>query len=120
MRYAPGEARDWVRAALYLAVLYTPFDQSGALHQEFWTLTDVERLRLVEVVLETVAGQAPVVVGCTDPSAAKAVAYAQHPMAGPLGMRTGPVRPGVAPCDPLELAECTACCGRRGCWASSG
>ncbi len=29
-------------------------------------------------------------------------------MAGLLGMRTGPVRPGVAPCDPLELAECTA------------
>ena len=106
MRYAAGEARDWVRATLrgYLAVLYTPFDDSGALdeeglrhnvratlalpgvrglsvnslHQEFWTLTDAERFRLVEVVLETVAGQAPLVIGCTDPSAAKAAAYAQH------------------------------------------
>jgi 4-hydroxy-tetrahydrodipicolinate synthase len=28
-------------------------------------------------------------------------------MAGLLGMATGPVRPGVAPCDPQELAECT-------------
>jgi len=27
-------------------------------------------------------------------------------MAGLLGMRTGPVRPGIAPCDPQELAEC--------------
>jgi 4-hydroxy-tetrahydrodipicolinate synthase len=106
MRYAPGEARDWVRATLrgYLAVLYTPFDESGAideaglrhnvnatltlpgvgglsvnsLHQEFWTLTDAERFRLVEVVLDTVRGRAPVVIGCTDPSASKAVAYARH------------------------------------------
>lgn len=106
MRYAAGEARDWVRATLrgYLAVLYTPFNEAGALdeaglrhnvrttlalpavgglsvnslHQEFWTLTDAERLQLVEVVLDEVGGQAPVVIGCSDPSAAKAVAYAQH------------------------------------------
>jgi 4-hydroxy-tetrahydrodipicolinate synthase len=106
MRYAPGEARDWVRATLrgYLAVLYTPFDESGALdqaglrhnvratlalpgvgglsvnslHQEFWTLTEAERLLLVEVVLDEVAGRAPIVIGCTDPSAARALAYAQH------------------------------------------
>lgn len=106
MRYTPGEARDWVRTTLrgYLAVLYTPFDEVGALdlaglrhnvratlalpgvsglsvnslHQEFWTLTDAERRLLVEVVLDEVAGSAPVVVGCSDPSAAKAVAYAQH------------------------------------------
>lgn len=86
MRYAPGEARDWVRATLrgYLAVLYTPFNNSdgldedglrhnvratlalpgvgglsvNSLHQEFWTLTDAERLRLVEVVLDEVAGSA--------------------------------------------------------------
>jgi 4-hydroxy-tetrahydrodipicolinate synthase len=106
MRYARGEARDWVRATLrgYLAVLYTPFREDGALdedglrhnvratlalpgvgglsvnslHQEFWTLTDAERFRLVEVVLETVAGSKPVVIGCTDPSAEKAVRYARH------------------------------------------
>jgi 4-hydroxy-tetrahydrodipicolinate synthase len=106
MRYALGEARDWVRETLrgYLAILYTPFDAAGALdedglrhnvratlalpgvgglsvnslHQEFWTLTDAERLRLVEIVLDEVARKAPVVIGCSDPSAAKAVAYAQH------------------------------------------
>lgn len=106
MKYAPGEARDWVRATLrsYLAVLYTPFDVDGAideaslryhvhatltlpgikglsvssLHQEFWTLTDAARLRLVEVVLETVKGCAPVVIDCSDPSAVKVVNYACH------------------------------------------
>lgn len=106
MRYGRGEARDWVRATLrgYLAVLYTPFQENGAideeglrhnvratlalpgvtglsvnsLHQEFWTLTDAERKRLVGIVLETVGGRAPVVIGCSDPSAAKAVDYARH------------------------------------------
>lgn len=29
-------------------------------------------------------------------------------MAGLLGMRTGPVRPGIAPCDPGELEDCIA------------
>lgn len=105
-RYANGEAREWVRATLrgYLTVLYTPFDGDGALdeaglrhnvratlalpgvgglsvnslHQEFWTLTDAERFRLVEVVLDEVGGRAPVVIGCTDLSAEKAVAYARH------------------------------------------
>ncbi|MFH5927022.1 dihydrodipicolinate synthase family protein [Roseomonas xinghualingensis] len=106
MKYALGDARDWVRETLrgYLAVLYTPFREDGsideaglrhnvnrtlslpgvgglsvnALHQEFWTLTDGERKRLVEIVLEKVAGRAPVVVGCSDPSADKAVDFAQH------------------------------------------
>ncbi|HEY8611340.1 MAG TPA: dihydrodipicolinate synthase family protein [Roseomonas sp.] len=106
MRYAPGHAREWVRATLrgYLAVLYTPFREDGAmdeaglrhnvratlalpgvtglsvntLHQEFWTLTDHERKRLVEVVLDEVGGHAPVVIGCSDPSAAQAVDFARH------------------------------------------
>ncbi len=106
MRYAAGEAREWVRETLrgYLAVLYTPFDADGAideaglrhnvratlalpgvgglsvnsLHQEFWTLTDAERFRLVEIVLDEAGGRAPVVIGCSDPSAAKAVVYARH------------------------------------------
>jgi 4-hydroxy-tetrahydrodipicolinate synthase len=106
MTHGKGEAREWVRATLrgYLAVLYTPYDEAGALdepglrhnvratlalpgvgglsvnslHQEFWTFTEAERFRLVEIVLDEVAGAKPVVIGCTDPSAEMAVRYAQH------------------------------------------
>ena len=106
MNYALADARDWVRATLrgYVTVLYTPFREDGsldeeglrhnvrrtlalpgvgglsvnALHQEFWTLTDAARKRLVEVVLDTVAGAAPVVVGCSDPSAERVVDLARH------------------------------------------
>jgi 4-hydroxy-tetrahydrodipicolinate synthase len=106
MRYAPHEARDWVRHELYgyLTVLYTPFredlslDEEGlrhnvratlalpgvgglsvhSLHQEFWTLTDGERRRVAEVVLDEVAGRAPVVISCSDPSAERAVGFARH------------------------------------------
>ncbi|MBR0650086.1 dihydrodipicolinate synthase family protein [Roseomonas terrae] len=106
MKYARGEEREWVRESLrgYMCAVYTPFDEAGGLdeeglrhnvratlalpgvgglsintlHQEFWTLTDDERRRLVEIVLDTVRGAAPVVIGCTDPSAARAVAFAQH------------------------------------------
>jgi len=49
-----------------------------SLHQEFWTLTDGERRRIAEVVLDEVAGRAPVVVGCSAPSAERAVAFARH------------------------------------------
>jgi 4-hydroxy-tetrahydrodipicolinate synthase len=106
MRYALSEARDWVRHELrgYLTVLYTPFrqdfslDEEGlrhnvratlalpgvgglsvhSLHQEFWTLTDTERMRVAEVVLDEVAGRVPVVIGCSDPSAERVVAFARH------------------------------------------
>ena len=35
MRYGPGEARDWARASLhgYMTILYTPFDEAGALDE---------------------------------------------------------------------------------------
>jgi 4-hydroxy-tetrahydrodipicolinate synthase len=106
MRYALPEARDWVRATLrgYFTALYTPFtpdnqlDEAGlrhnvdatlalpgvgglsvnTLHQEFWALTQAERLRLVEVVLEQVRGRVPVVVGCSDPAPDNVLMYAQH------------------------------------------
>jgi 4-hydroxy-tetrahydrodipicolinate synthase len=106
MRYALPEARDWVRATLrgYFTALYTPFtvdnqlDEEGlrhnvertialpgvgglsvnTLHQEFWALTQAERLRLVEVVLDQVKGRVPVVVGCSDPAPDNAVMYADH------------------------------------------
>jgi 4-hydroxy-tetrahydrodipicolinate synthase len=106
MRYGRGEARPWVRANLrgYMTVLYTPFDAAGeideaglrhnveatlarpgvgglsvnSIHQEFWTFTHDERRRLVDMVLETVAGRVPVVVGCSDPSARNVIAFARH------------------------------------------
>ena len=106
MKYARGEEREWVRETLrgYLTVVYTPFDEAGAvdeeglrhnvratlslpgvgglsinsLHQEFWTLTDVQRRSLVEIVLDEVSGRAPVVVGCSDLSAERAVEWARH------------------------------------------
>ena len=106
MRYAAGDARDWVRDTLcgYFTALYTPFREDGAvdeeglrhnvrrtlalpgvggvsvnsIHQEFWTLTGTERKRLVEVVLDEVGGRVPVVVGCSDPSAETVVDFARH------------------------------------------
>lgn len=106
MRYGRDEARNWVRANLrgYMTVLYTPFDSDGeideaglrhnveatlarpgvgglsvnSIHQEFWTFTHDERRRLVEIVLETVDGRVPVVVGCSDPSARNVIAFARH------------------------------------------
>jgi 4-hydroxy-tetrahydrodipicolinate synthase len=106
MRYSAGEARDWVRASLsgYLTILYTPFDDDGALdeaglrhnvretlarpgvgglsvhslHQEFWALTLAERKRVTEIVLDEVAGRAPVVIGCSDPAAATVIELARH------------------------------------------
>lgn len=106
MRYAVGEARAWVRAGLtgYVTILYTPFHADGALdeaglrhnvrrtislpgvgglsvhslHQEFWALTLAERKRVAEIVLEEAAGRVPVVIGCSDPTAANVVELAQH------------------------------------------
>jgi 4-hydroxy-tetrahydrodipicolinate synthase len=106
VKYARGEEREWVRETLrgYITVVYTPFDESGAvdeeglrhnvratlalpgvgglsinsLHQEFWTLPDAQRRRLVDIVLDEVNGAAPVVIGCSDPSAERAVAWAEH------------------------------------------
>lgn len=105
-RYVRSGARRWVRDNLrgHFTVLYTPFlpdgeiDEAGlranvartlalpgvgglsvhSIHQEFWTLTDAERKRVVEIVLEAVGGTAPVVVGCSDTSARNVVDLARH------------------------------------------
>ena len=50
----------------------------NTLHQEFWALTQAERLRLVEVVLDQVRGRVPVVVGCSDPAPDNVLMYAHH------------------------------------------
>ena len=109
MRYAAGEARDWVRATLsgYVTILYTPFDAEGgideaglrhnvretlarpgvgglsvhSLHQEFWALTLAERKRVTEIVLDEAGGRAPVVIGCSDPAAANVIELARHAQA---------------------------------------
>jgi 4-hydroxy-tetrahydrodipicolinate synthase len=108
-RYARSDARRWVRENLrgYFTVLYTPFlpdgeiDEAGlrrnvaatlalpgvgglsvhSIHQEFWTLTDAERKRVTEIVIETVDGKALVVVGASDPSARTVVDLAKHAQA---------------------------------------
>src|SRR3954452_15145603 len=104
-RYARSDARKWVRQNLrgYFTVLYTPLlpdgeiDEAGlrrnvaktlalpgvrglsvhSIHQEFWTLTDAERKRVTDIVLECVAGKAPVVVGVSDTSARNVVDLAK-------------------------------------------
>lgn len=106
MRYGRGDAPAWVRANLrgYMTVLYTPYDSAGeideaglrhnveatlalpgvgglsvnSIHQEFWTFTHDERRRLVDIVIETVAGRVPVIIGCSDPSARNVIAFARH------------------------------------------
>ncbi len=106
MKYSRGKARPWVRENLrgYMTALYTSYDADGAvdeaalranvartcalpgvggisvntIHQEFWTLTLDERLRLIETVVEAVDGRRHVIVGCTDPSARVASRLARH------------------------------------------
>lgn len=108
-RYVRSEARRWVRENLrgYFAVLYTPFSPDGeideaglrrnvaatlalpgvrglsvhSIHQEFWTLTDSERKRVTEIVVDAVGGVAPVVVGVSDTSARTVVDLARHAQA---------------------------------------
>jgi 4-hydroxy-tetrahydrodipicolinate synthase len=104
--YGPGGARKWVRENFsgYFTVLYTPFlaqgeiDEAGlrrnveitlslpgvgglslhSVHQEFWTLTDAERKRVTEIVLEAVGGRKPVIVGVSDTAARNVVDFARH------------------------------------------
>jgi 4-hydroxy-tetrahydrodipicolinate synthase len=106
VKYRTSEARRWVRDTLngYMTVLYTPFREDGeidepalrrnvertlslpgvgglsvnSIHQEFWTLTLAERMRLAEIVIEAVAGRAPIVVGVSDTSARNVVELARH------------------------------------------
>jgi 4-hydroxy-tetrahydrodipicolinate synthase len=104
-----GDERARIRASFsrYFTALYTPFRPDGeidepalrrnveitlglpgvgglslnSVHQEFWTLTGDERKRLTDVVLETVNGRKPVIVGVSDPSAKNVVDFARHAQA---------------------------------------
>ena len=88
----------------YFTVLYTPFlanaeiDEEGlrhnvettialpgvgglsvhSIHQEFWTLTQSERCRVTEIVLDTVAGRVPTIVGVSDTNTQNVVDQARH------------------------------------------
>ena len=104
--YSASGARAWIRENFrgYFTVLYTPFDSAGeidegalrhnveltlslpgvgglsvqSIHQEFWTMTDDERRRVTDIVLETVAGRKPVIVGVSDTAARRVVEHARH------------------------------------------
>ena len=52
-----------------------------SIHQEFWTLTDAERKRVTDIVIDAVGGKAPVVVGASDTSARNVVDLARHAQA---------------------------------------
>ena len=108
-KYPRSGARQWVRKTFrgYFAVLYTPFRADGeidyaelrsnvaktlalpgvgglsvhSIHQEFWTLTDAERKRVAEIVIDAVGGKAHVVVGVSDTSARTVVDLARHAQA---------------------------------------
>ncbi len=108
-KYPRSGARQWVRKNFrgYFTVLYTPFrddgeiDEAGlrsnvaktlslpgvgglsvhSIHQEFWTLTNAERKRVTEIVIEAVGGKVPVVVGASDPGARNVVDLARHAQA---------------------------------------
>lgn len=45
---------------------------------EYASLTDLERAKVVETIIETAAGRVPVVVGVAAPSTAKAFGWAKH------------------------------------------
>jgi 4-hydroxy-tetrahydrodipicolinate synthase len=101
-----AQPRQWVRDNFrrYFTVIYTPFlpngdiDEEGlrhnvrttmalpgvgglsvnSIHQEFWTLTDAERRRVTEIVLDTVQGKLPTIVGVSDTSVRNVISLAQH------------------------------------------
>ena len=88
----------------YFTVLYTPFLANGeidvaglrhnvettlklpgvgglsvhSIHQEFWTLTQAERCQVTEIVLDTVAGRVPTIVGVSDTTVQNVVDQARH------------------------------------------
>jgi Dihydrodipicolinate synthase/N-acetylneuraminate lyase len=92
------------RFSRYFTVVYTPFLAGGdidfeglrhnvevtlglpgvgglsvhSIHQEFWTMTLSERRQVTEVVLETVNGRVPTIVGVSDTSTENVVELAKH------------------------------------------
>jgi 4-hydroxy-tetrahydrodipicolinate synthase len=106
MKMAANAMRQLVRERFkrYFTVVYTPFLANGdvdeeslrhnveitialpgvgglsvhSIHQEFWTLTQRERCRVTEVILETVNGRVPTIVGVSDTSMQNVIDQARH------------------------------------------
>jgi len=97
---APKESNAWRGV---FSILCTPFDSDGALDwsslvreihfclgagahglvcnvnaSESWTLSDDERRRVVETVVEEVSGQVPVIVGVSAGALPPSVSFARH------------------------------------------
>ena len=49
-----------------------------SIHQEFWTLTVAERMRVTELVIRTVDGRKPIIAGVSDTCARTVVELARH------------------------------------------
>lgn len=106
MKYVTTDAKKWVNQNLrgHIAVTTTPMTSDGeidwtglihnvnflldlpgvngiylnSIYQEFWTMTDAEKRRVTETVIETVDGRQPVIVGCNHTSAKDTAALAKH------------------------------------------
>ncbi|MDQ3654730.1 MAG: dihydrodipicolinate synthase family protein, partial [Chloroflexota bacterium] len=103
----------------------TPFDDAGALDlaslvreidfcvdagahgivgpvnaSEAWTLTDDERKRVAETIVETTAGRVPVVVGVSSGSAEASVMFTRH--ANEIGADAVIALPPTGPAAPLS------------------
>jgi 4-hydroxy-tetrahydrodipicolinate synthase len=106
MKYSTSDSKKWVNSTLkgHIAVTTTPMTDNGdidwnglksnvdflldlpgingiylnSIYQEFWTMTEAEKRRVTEVVVEAVNGRQPVIVGCNHTSARETVALAKH------------------------------------------
>jgi 4-hydroxy-tetrahydrodipicolinate synthase len=104
--YRRSEAKEWARESLrgYIAVMFTPYDEKGAvdsaavrrdvehtlnlpgiaglyvgsIYQEFWLLSEAERRYLAEVVIDAVHGRVPVIVSASHTVLESAVSLADH------------------------------------------
>lgn len=106
MRYEIKDAKEWAREHLsgYVAAVFTPYAPDGTLdldalrrdvevtlsmpgiggvyvgsiYQEFWLLSEQERMTIAEVVLDTVSGRVPVTISATETAADSCVRLASH------------------------------------------
>ncbi|HYM68059.1 MAG TPA: dihydrodipicolinate synthase family protein, partial [bacterium] len=129
------------RFAGIVPILQTPFDDSGALDldslrrevafclragvhgvvipanaSEFFTLSDAERMRVTEIVLEEVHGRVPVIISANGVSTVPAVTFTRHAIAhGADGIMVLPPyirRPGEAGVHAYYEAVAAAADGR--------
>jgi 4-hydroxy-tetrahydrodipicolinate synthase len=106
VKYELSDAKSWTRSNMsgYIAVVFTPYDEAGdldeaairkdidytlslpsigglyvgSIYQEFWLLTQAERKRLAEIVLDAAAGRVPVLVSASHTNPILAADLAEH------------------------------------------